>query len=274
MKKKNLWILAIFATLIIQAQKLEKVKGSKIVVTTERVFDTIKAIELHKNLDITIVKGEENKLLIFADDNLHDIVLTDITNGVLDIDMSNRIIRKKKFEVTLYLTNLEIITLNDVSKVTNNEYFKSNSFVVNLNDRTQANFMIESDSIYIEANDHAKADLLLKGKKVDLNLLESSKIDLGISGESLQLKSNQKSTISIEGKVDSAIIEGTDSAKIKATNFIIQDAIVKTDDNTILNINSIKNITIDASGKSKVYIYGSPKIIIDSFKDNATLFKK
>ncbi|HFS66726.1 MAG TPA: hypothetical protein ENK67_00770, partial [Flavobacteriia bacterium] len=142
--KKNLLIL--FISLIgmnSYTQKLEKVKGSKIVITTERAFDTIKGVELHKNLKVDVVKGQENKLVIFADDNLHDIVLTDITDGILDIDISNRIAGKKKFELTLYLTNLSKVTLNDNSKLVNTEYFLENKVQLFLNDKSEGDLMFD-----------------------------------------------------------------------------------------------------------------------------------
>lgn len=274
MKKKLLIVLISLIGVNFYAQKLEKVKGSKIVITTERAFDTIKGIELHKNLKINIVKAEENKLVIFADDNLHDIVLTDINEGILDIDLSNRIAGKKKFELTLYLTNLEQVTLNDASELTNNEYFISNKVFINLKDKSKGNLMFEANDIQLEANDHSKGDLLLKGEKVSLNLQESAKLKTGISAKELVVNANQKASIELEGKVDNATITANNSARIKASNFKISDALVTVDDNAAVYINATKNIEIKATGKAKVYLYGNAKINLSAFKGNAILYKK
>ena len=274
MKKKGLLVLFLIIGINFYAQKLEKVKGSKIVITTERAFDTIKGIELHKNLDVTIIKAQENKLVIFADDNLHDVVLTDITDGILDIDLSNRITRKKKFELTLYLTNLEEVTLNDSSKLTNNEYFNSEEVQINLNDKSQGNLMFDASKITLLANDHCKGELLLKADTIEINLQENSKLNIGVSANNLMGNANQKSSITLEGKADQATITASNSARVKASNFKIKDAFIKADDNTALYINATKNIEIKALGKSKIYLYGNAKIDLSAFKDNAMLYKR
>ena len=258
----------------IYAQKLEKIKGSKIVITTERAFDSIKGIELHKNLQVTIIKAEENKLVIFADDNLHDIVLTDISDGILDIDLSNKIVRKKKFELTLYLTNLEEVTLNDSSELTNNEYFISNNVLINLNDKSKGKLMFDAPKITLNANDHSKGDLLFKSENISINAQESTKLTLGITGNHFEANVNQKSNMEIEGKVDDATIVVNNSAKVKASNFKISATKIEANDAAYVYINALKNIEISAKGKSKVYLYGNAKINLTEFKDNASLFKK
>lgn len=274
MKKSILLLLFLLVGITIFAQKLEKIKGSKIVITTERAFDTIKGIELHKNLDITIVKAEENKLVIFADDNLHDIVLTDINDGILDIDLSNKIIRKKKFELTLYLTNLEEVTLNDSSKLTNNEYFNSENVQIDLKDRSQGNLMFDASKITLNGDNHCKGELLLKGNTIKINAQENSKLNIGLSVDNLILNANQKSAINIEGKADKATITANNFTRIKASNCKIENAEIASDDNATLYVNVLKNVEIKASGKSKIYLFGNAKINLSDFKDNATLYKR
>jgi hypothetical protein len=272
--KKLLLLIIILIGASTFAQKLEKIKGSKIVITTERTFDTIKGIELHKNLKIDVVKGNENKLVIFADDNLHDIVLTNISDGILDIDLSNKITRKKKFEITLYLTNLEQVTLNDSSELTNNEYFNNENVIINLNDKSEGNLMFDAGIITLNANDHSKGELILKAKEILVNLQESSKIELGLTADKLKVEANQKSSIKLEGKSTFAEIIANNNTRIRASNLKIDDAIVQSDNNTLIYINSTKTIDIRAKGKTKIYLFGNAKINLSIFKDNASLLKK
>ncbi len=274
MKKKLLFLVLSLIGITTYAQKLKKVKGSKIVITTERVFDTIKGIELHKNLQVTIIKAEENKLVIFADDNLHDIVLTDISDGILDIDLSNKITRKKKFELTLYLTSLEEVTLNDASELINNEYFISNSLLLNLNEKSKGKLMFDSPRITLNANDHSKGEMLFKGENININTQENAKITMGITGNHFEANVNQKSSIEIEGKIDDATIIVNNSGKVKASNFKISDAKIDVSDNAYVYINALKNIEIRTKGKAKIYLFGNAKINLTEFKGNTSLFKK
>ena len=63
-------------------------------VLTERKFDNIHGLELNDNIKLILVKGTEFKLDIYADENLHDIVTTDLSDGVLSIGLTNKIGRK------------------------------------------------------------------------------------------------------------------------------------------------------------------------------------
>ncbi len=274
MKKKYILIGILFTGLTVFSQKLAKVKGSKNVILSERVFDSISSLEIYKNLKINIIKSEENKLVIFADDNLHDIVLTDLNNGKLDIDLSNRISSKKKFEITLYLTSIANITLNDNVKLTNNDYLKNTAISVILNDKSEANLMLEAENITIEASNHAKAEMVLKADTIKTNLQETAKIKTTISCNLFIVNANQKSSLTPLGKVEKMLITAKNSAKVKATNLKVDTAELVAENSVSVYINATKNLSIKAQGKSKTYIYGNAKIDLVSFKNTASLLKK
>ena len=274
MKKKYILIGILFISLTVFSQKLAKVKGSKNVILSERVFDSISSLEIYKNLKINIIKSKENKLVIFADDNLHDIVLTDLNNGKLDIDLSNRISSKKKFEITLYLTSIANITLNDNVKLTNNDYLKNTAISVILNDKSEANLMLEAENITIEASNHAKAEMVLKADTIKTNLQETAKIKTTISCNLFIVNANQKSSLTPLGKVEKMLITAKNSAKVKATNLKVDTAELVAENSVSVYINATKNLSIKAQGKSKTYIYGNAKIDLVSFKNTASLLKK
>ena len=64
-----------------------------------------------------------------------------------------------------------------------------------------------------------------------------------------------------------------------SSDFIANNLTVKTINATTLNrakvkVNATKTLNINASGTSEIEIFGSPKINIDAFEDNAILKKK
>ncbi len=274
MKKKYILIGILFISLTVFSQKLAKVKGSKNVILSERVFDSISSLEIYKNLKINIIKSEENKLTIFADDNLHDIVLTDLNNGKLDIDLSNRISSKKKFEITLYLTTIENIILNDNVELTNTEYLKNPTISVILNDKSKVNLMLDAENIVLEANDHTKGELVLKANTIKVNLQETTRIKTTTLCDLLIVNSNQRSSLTSLGEVEKMLITAKNSAKVKATNLKVDTVELVTENLASVYINATKNLSIKAEGKSKTYIYGNAIIDLKSFKNTASLLKK
>ena len=73
MKRLTVLTLLVFSvTFLAQAQKKEKVKGSKIVTHTINEVENFENIEIDDNLEVYLVKGDKASVEIEADDNLHD----------------------------------------------------------------------------------------------------------------------------------------------------------------------------------------------------------
>ncbi len=62
------------------------IKGNNNVVTKDRSTTAeFSKIKVSNGLDVEIFQGNENKIILEADENLHDIIFTEIENGVLRI---------------------------------------------------------------------------------------------------------------------------------------------------------------------------------------------
>lgn len=273
--KKIITIILLTFSLINYAQKLEKIKGSKNVITSEIVFENLTSLELHKNINLTLVKGEENKLVINADDNLHEIVATDNNDGNLDISLTNKISGKKKFELTLYTNaSLTKITLNENSKIENTSTLDVEELNLIFNDKSVGKILATATTITLVINDHAKGEMSLKGNDLLVNLNEAAKLKLNATFDNITVNGNQKSTITLSGKGTNFIAMAKNSAKIKAANLKVETAEIIAEDNTTVYTNPSKELKITAEGKSKINIYGNAKIEIIAFNGTASLLKK
>jgi hypothetical protein len=273
--KKIITLLFLTITILAYSQKLEKIKGNKNVILSERIFDEITSIELNKDIELILVKGSENKLEIYADENLHEVVVTDLNNGNLDVSITNRISTKKKFELALYLTNIEKIVLNDNSKLSNNDFFNVENLKIILNNKSDANlFFNAKGEVSIEANDNSKSKMSLKGQNGVFNLQENAKLKSTSNFENVIIISEQKSTITLTGKSENLEVEAKNSSKLKLANLKVNTAKVTTENSSTIYTNVTTNLLVLAEGRSKIYIHGNPKIELESFKGTASLFKK
>ncbi len=275
MKKTLLFLLiAVLSSTISYSQKLDKIKGSKSVIQSERVFDTITGIELHKNIKINLIQSQKNKLVIQADDNLHDVVETTFVNGVLDIDLTNQITSKKKFELNLYLTSIQQITLQDNATIYSSDFFVTEETTVNLNDNTEAILLFDTKKFNLNANDKSKANLVLKCKDVLFNLEEYAQVEAQAAILNLTINASQKASVTLKGETKHFIVKTDNSTKILSSNLKVKKANLEADKDSLVYLNIEDSLKIDASGKSKIHIYGKPKIDLNIFKDRAILFKE
>ncbi len=273
MKKIITFLLIIFTTILF-AQKLEKIKGNKNVVLAEVTLDTITSLELYKNIDLVLVSGKENKLEIYADDNLHEIIDVDMHEGKLSLSLLYRISTKKKFELTLHLTNLEEIVLNGNSKLTNKDYFNSDNIHIVLNDKSDAELLIDATSIEFEGNDKSDAKVSFKADNVTYILNESASLKGDVKADDQKINMEDRAVITLNGKCQNLTVEANGNAKVKLTNLIASDANIKAEDRADVYANTTKNLTIEAIDASKLYIYGNATINLKEFKGKAVLNKK
>ena len=109
---KIITLILILSSTFLFSQKMEKIKGNKNVVTQDISLDSITSIELFKDIKLSLVQSDENKLVIYADENLHDVVEVDQSDGKLSISLLYRIASKKEFDLTLHMQNIKEIILN------------------------------------------------------------------------------------------------------------------------------------------------------------------
>lgn len=86
MKKITFLLLIILSTSIVQGQKKEKIKGSKIVTLSIKKLENFQNIDIEDNLEIYLVKADSASLEIEADDNLHDIINYTVIGNTLRIN--------------------------------------------------------------------------------------------------------------------------------------------------------------------------------------------
>ncbi len=275
MKKTLLFtLIALLSLQVAHSQKLEKIKGNKQVVLSERVFDSLSTVVLHKNIVLMIVPAKENKLIINADENLHDIVITTSTDGVLDIDLSQKIVNKKRFELTLFLATVTHFTLYENTQVKNLKTYTVEDFSIILRDRSKADLQIEAGSTTIDATNNARGNFVISSENALISALDFAKINLSLETINASFKAEQKALITSEGTITQANFELKNNATVKAENLEINQAEISVTEDVVLSIKATETLTVSASGKSKTHIYGNPKINLTMFNDKAILFKE
>jgi len=84
----------------------------------------------------------------------------------------------------------------------------------------------------------------------------------------------KKSKAIIEGNSNNGKIRIDNTSNLTAQKFIIENLELYTENYSKCEVNVTNSIQIAAMGKSQIELFGEPKITIEKFTNNATLFKK
>jgi len=138
------------------------IKGNNNVVTKDRSTTAeFSKIKVSNGLDVEIFQGNENKIILEADENLHDIIFTEIENGVLRIYSEKSIWKAASKKVFVTVKNLNEINATSGSYLKNDSTFKADTLLVIATSGADINFAVKGNSITTVAT--SGADLKVSG---------------------------------------------------------------------------------------------------------------
>ena len=275
MKKQICFLFFILIAHISVAQKLEKIKGDKEVISVTNSIDKeFSILEISNNLKVTLAQSNKNNYVLTTDQNLAEVVSVEVINGVLKLYTTAKITGSKKLEIFLSVKEISTIILNDDAELETQGTLSSDEFSFTGNESTKFDLDIESKnaSFILTKNTGGKIDL--KSKDVTINIGDRSDLKGKISANNLTAQLSKSAQLDVDGKVNNANFNLKNSAELKAKKLKSGTAILNSSNNTDIYIHATKNLVIDADGKSKVFVYGNPKIEIKGFTNSSRIIKK
>jgi len=190
------------------------VNGNGNVVTEEREvnqdFDQVRG---SRGLDVYLTEGDENKIVVEADENLLDLIETEISNGKLTITSSKNIGRAKSKKVHVTYVKLTKIQASSGADIIGNSVIKSETLVLDSSSGADIEVEVFTKELYAETS--SGADIEVSGKATSLNARASSGSDLDAKKlEVINCKAKASSgadiTVNVQGNLDAKASSGGD----------------------------------------------------------------
>jgi hypothetical protein len=275
MKRQTILILLLFVTTLALAQKKEKIKGSKIVTIEQREIGSFEELEVSDNLEVYLDRGEKAELKIEADENLHSIISIDLIKNTLRINTTKTAYSFKKLIVRItYTKDLKMITAKDDSNINAIQEIQLSDLAIQAKDNAILNLNINTTNFNLKCDDKSKTDLNLKSENATFELSKKAILNSLVSSLNLKCDLYEKSIATLEGDVTDAKIRLDNNSDFVGKNLVVKNVDLLTEGYSNCSVNSSTNINIEASGNSKILLYGDPKLEIKRFVDNATISKK
>ena len=163
--------------------------NGKVISSDRNISDDFKSIKVSQGLDLYITQGNSVGLTVEADENLHELIMTEVENNVLKIYTTENIRHASSRKSLLGITDLEAIKATSGSDV-------------------RSTNVIEVDEL-------------------ELNSTSGSDIRLDVKTESLNCHSTSGSDIILSGTTKVLIAEATSGSDIRASNLIAVKTRVK-----------------------------------------------
>ncbi|GGK20527.1 lipoprotein [Yeosuana aromativorans] len=188
--------------------------------TLNEPFNAIKASH---GLDVYLTQGDEESIVIEADENLHQLIKTEVKDNTLHIYAEKNIGHASSKKI--------MVSFKDISAISSS----SGSDVVSTN-------TISSDRL--ELNTSSGSDMILKVNTTELDCNSSSGSDLKLSGTTQKL-----------------IADASSGSDIKAGELKAESSQVKASSGADITVNTVKELTASASSGGDITYYGNPEVV-------------
>jgi Putative auto-transporter adhesin, head GIN domain len=275
MKKATLLLITLLCASVTFAQKKEKIKGTKILKTEKHEIQSFQEIEIEDNLEVFLVKGDKNALEIETDDNLHTAIDFKNYGKILRVNTNKDITGYKKLEVRItYTDSLKLVSVKHEAKLNAISELQVKNITIKTFDFSKSNINANAPNFTLITNDKSEVSLNLKSDDAAIEMSKNSELKALINANKLKFDLYQKSEAKVEGDANELKLRLDNNANYIGNNLTSKLTNITIEGTTECGIFSNGNLTVSASGKSKLSIYGDPKIEIKKFADEAILQKK
>jgi hypothetical protein len=177
---KNLKTLttAIFVfafTLSACAQSWKTVTGHGNVISKERKTDSFTELKVSSGIDVYLKQGNNTSVTVEADENLHEYILTEVRNGVLNVYSEYNIRDAEKKRVYVTMKDVSSLKTTSAGDIIGESPIKSDE--LELSASSAGNIKLEVDTKNLGVDISSSGDITLRGKA------DNFKADLSSAGD-------------------------------------------------------------------------------------------
>ncbi len=270
-------LLILFSLLLlgnVYGQK-EKVKGNKIVSTEEFDLEGFHTIEVYENFDISFDESSDSQVKVEADSNLQDLIQIAVQDSILTITSDKDLRRAKALNIEIfYGSELKKIKLFDKVTAKSLSAINSGELKVEVNDNAEVFLTADTGKLTCIAYGKANAELHVTAKEVIYQVNEASEIKGIVTADSLKIDLYQKGSATLEGEIKSMLVRADNETNFYGEKLSSNKTSLIAEGSSDCYILTNEEITIEAIDKAEIFLLGEPKVNLNNFANEASLYKK
>ncbi len=212
------------------------VKGNGEVVEKVREVEPFRGIYVTSGMNVHLVRGDQQKVVVVADANLHEVIRTEVEDGILEIKAQAGIWKSKENKVMVTTPELEELTGT--------------------------------------AGSNIFTDTLMEFRNIRIRGSAGSNLRLEINGERAEISASAGSNIFLDGTFREVEARVSSGANIKAGNLTAGKSNVRASSGGNLWMTVKEELTASASSGGNIFYSGSPGIAEVSSSSGGNIIKK
>ncbi len=258
----------------VQAQKLPKIKGNRIVAPYNAPLEAFNAIVLDNDLKLNIVASDTTGVSMIADDNLPPVFKFKVKDSVLFISTYYRITASKQLDITLYTPTLDRVVISSGELgLTLDPRFKKTQLSLSGNATVAVAGTVPSFSVSGEE----KSFVNINGSFSSLALEMTDRSTATIYGDvsdTAQLNMQDKASLRWGGTLAFLTASFEGASQLDGMELSISEASVHASGKSTLDLHVLSHLTYFSKEESQLDLYGTPRIDLLEFSGTSMMRKK
>ena len=267
-------LLSLIGFTNVQAQKLPKIKGNRIVAPYNAPLEAFNAIVLDNDLKLNIVASDTTGVSMIADDNLPPVFKFKVKDSVLFISTYYRITASKQLDITLYTPTLDrVIISSGELGLTLDPRFKKTQLSLSGNATVAVAGTVPSFSVSGEEKSFVNINGSFSALALEMTDRSTATI-YGDVSETAQLNMRDKASLRWGGTLAflTASLEG--ASELDGMELSISEASVHASGKSTLDLHVLSHLTYFSKEESQLDLYGKPRIDLLEFSGTSMMRKK
>ena len=221
MKKISLiFVCSLFISLLLSSC-FYGIKGNGKVVKSERQVEDFKSIDVSAGLELVLIQDSVIKVVVEADENLQEIIKTEVSHGKLKIypETGIRYASSKKVFVT----------------------FKA------------------IGSLHASSGSEVKSKMELKMNSIDISVSSGADLDLAISASKMSVDGNSGANVDLSGSAENLDVDGSSGANIKISDLKSINCNAGASSGANVRVSVTEKLSAKASSGGQIKVSGDPK---------------
>jgi len=212
------------------------VKGDGNVKEEARNVGEFHGVSVTSGMNVHFIQGDQRKVVVIADANLHNLIETKVEDGILEIRALANIWKAAEKKV--------IVTVPEISEISGT------------------------------AGSNIYTDNQLKAGKIKIKGSAGSNLHINIDGQNVEISASSGSNIYMEGAIRNLMIKTSSGANIKAGEVKTSKCDARASSGGNLWISVRNALTADASSGGNIFYSGIPDTINSSSSSGGNIIKK
>lgn len=265
-------MLALFVCGLSYGQRKPKIKGNRSVITVDKPLNSFAHLQVSDDLEVVLEAGNTEAVRIEADDNLIDILRFQQDGDTLKISSFYTITGSKKLNITLTYQKLSTLRVEGGGVVAE-QPVNASVLDIHLLEGSSGILEVRAAEVRLRMEGNASSELNIVSDSLVAHISDQSKAFIYSSDSAMDFSLSGRAAVTLEGTGQTLTLSMTDNASLKAEGMEVREITAFLNASAQAHLYPLTRLAYEGRDKSKLFVYGEPKIEILGFYDTAELHK-